>query len=255
MLFFLGTDMVHWVHKVQFPLFLNRLQLAERVTIPQAICATAIDSGAFTELSREGRFTFTAQSYVDLVRRYREKNTLAWATIMDWMCEPFITAKTGKTIREHQQRTLDSFFSLTALATEINWIPVLQGFHYDDYFDHARQYEAAGVDLRKLYPVGLGSICRRQGTYEAEEIIHGLWKAGYHLHAFGMKLTGLIRVARYLTSADSMAWSFNARKNPPLPGHTHQHCSSCLEWAVRWRDKAIRQIEQGMKRKREPRLF
>jgi hypothetical protein len=30
---------------------------------------------------------------------------------MDWMCEPFMLAKTGLSVREHQQRTVTNYLN------------------------------------------------------------------------------------------------------------------------------------------------
>ncbi len=38
-----------------------------------------------------------------------------------------------------------------------------------------------------------------------------------------------------LESADSMAWSYDARRAPALAGCTHRNCANCLEYALRWR--------------------
>jgi hypothetical protein len=65
--------------------------------------------------------------------------------------------------------------------------------------------------------VGVGSVCKRNGTPEQIEAvldaIHNV-RPDLRLHGFGVKLTslrsGLIRSRLY--SADSMAWSFAARK-------------------------------------------
>ena len=35
-----------------------------------------------------------------------------------------------------------------------------------------------------------------------------------------------------------MAWSYAARRQPPLPGCTgHKNCANCLTYATRWRAK------------------
>jgi hypothetical protein len=103
-------------------------------------------------------------------------------------------------------------------------------------------YESAGIDLRALPAVGVGSICRRQGTIEAVEILGRLSAVSDHLHAFGMKITGIKNAAHSVATADSMAWSFSARREQPLPGHTHLNCANCLEYALGWRARVIHQI-------------
>jgi hypothetical protein len=193
-----------------------------------------------------GEWQTTPQEYVDKARRLRDAGAkLGWCAVQDWMCEPFILAKTGKTLADHQRLTIESYFTLRDLEPSLNWVPVLQGWRYDDYFAHAEQYAAAGVQLRKLMLVGVGSICRRQHTTEAEEIIRDLAGAGLKLHGFGFKLQGLIRCSRWLASADSMAWSFQARRSPPLPGHTHKSCANCMTYALQWREKVLNSITRG----------
>jgi hypothetical protein len=100
--------------------------------------------------------------------------------------------------------------------------------------------DTAGVDLPSLPLVGLGSVCRRQHTKMAEDLVRRLHGDGVSVHAFGFKLQGLRNAARYLASSDSMAWSLDARRSPPLPGCTHRRCNNCLTYALWWRGKALR---------------
>lgn len=72
--------------------------------------------------------------------------------------------------------------------------------------------------------------------------LHGL---GLRLHGFGIKKQGLELCADYLTSADSMAWSFDARRTYPLPGCTHKSCQNCLRYALRWRADLLAPLAQG----------
>ncbi len=68
---------------------------------------------------------------------------------------------------------------------------------------------------------------------------------GVHLHAFGVKSTGLRHFALPLVSADSLAWSLDARHSSPLPGHRHRSCANCLTYALAWRDRLIRRLDHG----------
>jgi hypothetical protein len=53
------------------------------------------------------------------VRRYRDEiGCLDWAAPQDWMCEPFILAKTGLSVREYR-RTVASYLRLTELAPDL----------------------------------------------------------------------------------------------------------------------------------------
>jgi hypothetical protein len=106
-------------------------------------------------------------------------------------------------------------------------------------------YDATGVDLSRFPVVGLGSVCRRQSTREAERIIMQLSQMGVQLHGFGFRTTGLRCVARLLASADSMAWSYEARYRPALLGHHHRCCNNCPEFALRWYNRVIHTIEHA----------
>ena len=67
------------------------------------------------------------------VRRYRDEiGGLEWAAPMDWMCEPFMLAKTGLTVAEHQARTVANYLELRSLAPELPFVPVLQGWSLDN---------------------------------------------------------------------------------------------------------------------------
>lgn len=89
-------------------------------------------------------------------------------------------------------------------------------------------FHRAGVDLAAEPLVGLGSVCRRQATAEIERIVTTLAGQGLRLHGFGVKTAGLGRYGWAPHSADSLAWSYAARREPALPGHRHKNCANCL---------------------------
>ena len=157
--------------------------------------------------------------------------------------------KTGLTVRDHQVRTVDSYLELQQLAPELPWLPVLQGQVLDDYRRHVDLYAAAGIDLRTVPLVGLGSVCRRQQTMEAVRLIQGLASLGVRLHGFGLKVTSLLRTRECLASADSVAWSLDGRY--PEGGRCkrvrdHAHCANCLDYALLWRQRLLDRLNQGM---------
>lgn len=239
MRFFLGTHHPDWLAKTAVPLFISRRRLTGRKTFPRALGGWALDSGGFTELSMHGRWTVTPQEYVADARRFREEvGSMEWAAPQDWMCEPAMLEKTGKTITEHQRLTVDNLLDLRTLAPDLPFIPVLQGWEQADYHRHVDMYERAGVCLEREPVVGLGSVCRRQNMDDAAEIVRSL--SPLRLHGFGFKLTGLANVGELLASADSMAWSYSGRRSSPLPGHTHKNCANCMEYAMQWREKVMR---------------
>jgi hypothetical protein len=155
-------------------------------------------------------------------------------------------ARTGKSIDEHQALTTESLLALRAAAPEVPWLPVLQGWAVEDYVRHARRYEQEGVSLAGEARVGVGSVCRRQATRQAADIFVTLSSAGLRLHAFGVKLTGLRRFGASLESADSMAWSFQARKQGVrMEGCAHARCNNCMRWALEWNRTSVGVIADG----------
>lgn len=241
--FYLGVHRAHWLAKADVPLFVSARQLRPRKSYPRATCDWALDSGGFTELTMHGRWTVTPAQYVAEVQKWSaEVGRLGWAAIQDWMCEEVILAKTGLTVTQHQGRTVANYLELQQLAPEQPWVPVLQGWEPDDYRRHVDMYTNAGVDLSALERVGIGSVCRRQHTLTVCDLVLSLAAAGLKLHAFGFKRTGLARVWQSLASSDSMSWSYQARRNKPLPGHEHTNCANCLDYALQWQQGLLSRL-------------
>ena len=250
--FYLGTHMANWLWSpaADFPLFVSHRRLAKLRTLRSATRGWALDSGGFTELSSYGGWQTSPADYAVAVARYdREIGQLEWAAPQDWMCEPWITAKTGLTVGEHQARTVENFLALTSLWPQYSdedapFMPVLQGWALADYERCASRYAAAGVRLEEYPVVGLGSVCRRQNTGEIGAIVATFtpWLA---LHGFGVKTGGLVAYGARLTSADSMAWSLDGRRSAPLPGHRHKNCANCLSYASLWRARLLAQVEDA----------
>lgn len=192
--FYLGTYLPHWLASSTFPLFVSHKRLARYKRLPVARYRWALDSGAFSELAACGRWTLTPEAYVVAVRTHRDEiGRLDWAAPQDWMWEPFILAKTGLSVEEHQRRTVDNYLQLKALAPDLPFVPVLQGWDLADYLRCAALHEAAGVDLAAEPLVGVGSVCRRQATAQIGYLIEQL-SARFALHGFGCKTQGLIRL-------------------------------------------------------------
>lgn len=232
--------------QVDIPLFVSHKRLVRYKRLPVARTSWALDSGAFSELSRHGRWTLSPADYVTAVRRYRDQiGQLAWAAPQDWMCEPHIVAATGLSVREHQERTVANLVKLRALAPDLPFIPVLQGWTLGDYLRCVELYRRQGIDLCGEPLVGLGSVCRRQATAEIGEIVETLAGLGLRLHGFGVKISGLRRYGQYLMGADSMAWSFHGRHIGPCqhrrPGHSQPISeANCLPFALQWHKSVVR---------------
>jgi hypothetical protein len=243
--FYLGTHEPSWLRRTDVPLFISHRRLARlRRGLPEARGPWALDSGGFTELADHGRWLTSPATYAAAARRYQDEvGRLEWAAPQDWMCEPFMVDKTGLTIADHQARTVASVLELRALAPDVPFAPVLQGWELDDYLRCVDLYADAGVDLAAEPIVGIGSVCRRQATDQITTIVWTLARLGIRLHGFGVKTLGVTAYAHDLRSADSMAWSYNARRHEPLPGCGHSSCANCLRWALRWRGALLERLE------------
>lgn len=240
--FYLGTTMPAWLRTSQHPLFISHKRLTRYKTLPQAKTNWCLDSGGFTELTQHGTWTIPPQDYIQAVKRYEQHiGKLDWCAPQDWMCEPWIINKTGKTIRQHQQNTVNSYIQLAEHLGNLV-IPVLQGWELDDYLHCVDIYNNAGIDLTQHHTVGLGSVCRRQNTNQITQIVQKLYSLGIKLHGFGVKTTGLKHYANKLVSADSMAWSFSGSKQRPCPQTGNRTCSTCWHYAVQWRNKILTQL-------------
>jgi hypothetical protein len=159
------------------------------------------------------------------------------AVAQDYMCEPFMLAKTGLTVADHQRLTIERYDDLVAELDRLFGgkcpfpvMPVLQGYDPADYVRHIRAY---GDRLKPGMWVGVGSVCKRNGTpekiVEVLEAIHAEFP-GLKLHGFGVKQTSLLHPAvRFLLdTADSMAWSFAARKQG-RDGNSHLEAKAFVE--------------------------
>lgn len=243
MRFLLGTHQPSWLARLSVPLFVSHRRLARLRRLPEATAGWALDSGGFSELLMFGAWRTTCRDYAAAVHRYRDHvGRLEWAAPQDWMCEPSMLAKTGRSIAQHQAATIASVLDLRGRVDGVRVIPVLQGWTLADYFACVDRYQAAGIDLANEPLVGLGSVCRRQATTEIAAIVSELARAGLALHGFGIKTRGLGTYGRHLASADSMAWSYNARRHRPLPGCRHRSCANCPRWALQWRQTVLRRV-------------
>jgi hypothetical protein len=174
-----------------------------------------MDSGAFSEIFLHGGYRHDVQEYAGQIARWSCCGNLVRAVAQDWMCEPDMLQRTGLSIKEHQRLTVERYDQLLeAMTCDVEIMPVLQGFAPEDY---VRCIELYGDRLTHGMWVGVGSVCKRNGTpgqIEAVlDAIHNV-RPDLRLHGFGVKLTslasGLIRARLY--SADSMAWSYAARR-------------------------------------------
>lgn len=172
-----------------------------------------LDSGAFSQIYRYGEH-MTTKEYAAQIKRWARCGKLVAAVTQDYMCEPFILQRTGKTILEHQQMTIERYKQLLALVDSVYIMPVLQGYETEDYLHHIDLY---GGLLKPGMYVGVGSICKRNSSIlSIIEILKAIKRKrpDLKLHGFGLKLTALENktIRDMLYSCDSMAWSYAARR-------------------------------------------
>lgn len=249
MRFYLGTHRPWWLWQDTPPLCVPRQQLEKRKlsNLDPATGPWFMDSGGFTELNKHGRWTVTPEEYAELATVVHARvGNLDWIAPQDWMCEPQVIAKTGLSVREHQERTVANGLRLRELAPELPWRYVLQGYTVDEYLHCYDLYRQAGVDLAAEELVGVGSVCRRQNTDEIHDVFRELHGLGLRMHGFGVKSQGFRKYARYLTSADSLAWSYRARREQaPMPGcegRGHINCANCLRFAKHWYGERVAEL-------------
>lgn len=182
---------------------------------PIGSAAWIMDSGAFTEIATHGRYRQGVEDYAAEINRWSYPGSgLVAAVAQDYMCEPFIVEKTGLSVAEHQRLTIERYDALLPLVSGTYVMPVLQGYTIADYLSHLDQY---GERLGQGAYVGVGSVCKRNVDIRQIEAILSAIKRrrpDLRLHGFGLKVTSLSSgvVRDLLHSADSMAWSFAARK-------------------------------------------
>lgn len=157
MQFYLGTHHPAWLASAPVPLFVSDRRLRGYKRLPRAGVSWALDSGGFTELFQHGSSQQgpTPAQYVAQIRRYYDEvGKLDWAASQDWMCEPWILKKTGLSIAEHHDRTVDNYVRLRDLAVaadvpeDLIW-PTAQEWEPDDFLRCVDRYYRAGVDLSR----------------------------------------------------------------------------------------------------------
>ncbi len=244
----LGTHQPSWLARTRLPLFVSFSRLSTYQRPPRAIGNWALDSGAFTELYRHREWRWSAEQYASDVRRFsQEAGRLEWASIQDWICTPAVLRKTGLSVSLHQENTVRSLLQLRRFAPDVNWLPVLQGWDLQSYFAHAKMYAGAGVSLQHEMLVGVGSVASRQRDPMLPELFRELHQLGLRLHAFGLSAQGLRRVHQYLCSADSMVWSYIARRRKIKHRKccaNHSICNNCLMFAVSWRRNLLAELHE-----------
>lgn len=173
-----------------------------------------MDSGAFTTIAKHKGYPQPVSEYADQIRRWKHNGELLAAVSQDYMCEKYMLSLTGLTVEDHQRLTIERYDALIAEDTGVYIMPVLQGYSPGEYVRHIRQY---GDRLKPGMWVGVGSVCKRNANIMAIWMVLDAIKDArpdLRLHGFGLKKTSLQEpiIRNLLESADSMAWSFAARR-------------------------------------------
>lgn len=163
-----------------------------------------IDSGAFTKLAKHGCYPEPVEVYAAQLHRLHTQAVvqIAVASCQDYMCEPFMLAKTGLTVLDHQRLTIERY---DALVDELDRLfdgvvpfkvlPVLQGFTIADYLRHIDMY---GDRLTLGMWVGVGSVCKRQGRPAViEDLLCAIKEVrpDLRLHGFRCETDGAAKLA------------------------------------------------------------
>lgn len=263
--FYTGAHHPNWLNETTIPLSLSATTLARYRTTGDRwpIRGTsgapwAGDSGAYAALmlatDGDGHpWSLDYESYGGLWLRITDEigRRPDFIAPQDWPCEPAVRARTGLTVRDHQEFTTASYLQLAEGFPWLPWIPVLQGWASADYLRHADAYERAGVDLTNCHRVGVGSICRRGSQRHVAAVLEVLAPLGLRLHGFGASINALRIAGHHLASSDSQAWSATARRehirldNCQHPGD----CRNCLTWAGAYRDRVALALRDGDRRR------
>ncbi|MCG5460829.1 hypothetical protein MED01_004255 [Micromonospora sp. MED01] len=263
---YLGIHMPSWLANERLadvPVFISRRTFMDRrtgryrKTFPRAVGRYAVDSGGFTELKDFGKWTISADEYIEFLERLQEETgPYDFAAPRDRMCEPAVITGgtfaglhfvgTGLTLEQHLELTAEDGVDMRQRAPHLRTMLVLQGWRKKDYHRCWDLYEQAGIDLTKEPVVGIGSVCRRQHMDEAADILDSLWDRGLrNMHGFGFKITGLRTCWEQLATADSMSWSKDGRhtpgcQHPPYArGKEPKNEANCLRFALEWRNRNI----------------
>ncbi|MFD6071009.1 deazapurine DNA modification protein DpdA family protein [Amycolatopsis lurida] len=261
--FLTGTHEPSHLAQAGVGLFVSDTRLRHRKTLPRAIARVAYDSGGFSQLQKEGNWdSLPPRAYVARLRRYRDEiGHMLWVSPQDWMCEDAIIRGgwhggqwfhgTKLTVPRHQYLTTVNAIELRSLAPELPWRLVLQGRTPDDYCRHADLYAKFGIDVTAEPLVCVGSVCRLQSTVLAGQILRAVRRYGVpRIHGFGFKTLGLIKHHAYIDSADSLAWSDDARRlghpTPDCPRPHVKNCANHLHYLLSWRTALAEKLRRRL---------
>jgi hypothetical protein len=211
--FFVGVHQPCDAHRVNAA-FISIHRIAKRIAA-FLVGDWIMDSGAFSTILKHGGYPDPPEVYAAQIKRWSKNGNLLAAVSQDYMCEAHMLAITGLTVLDHQRLTIERYDKLMACdLAGVYLMPVLQGYTPAEYVRHLEMY---GDRLARGAWVGVGSVCKRNGDPAAiEEVLLAIKRVrpDLRLHGFGIKTTALRSaiVRALLWTADSMGWSYAARK-------------------------------------------
>lgn len=170
------------------------------------------DSGGYHHMATgSGEYERPDEDYLDYIHEHEPE---LWA-LRDYPCEDDLLEDLGRTVADHQERTLNRHIDLLDAAerrgTPGEPLAVLQGWTARQYLTHLDMLRDHGC-LTEY--VCIGTLCRRDADRQIAGIIRAVDDAvggGHRVHAFGVKKSVLRfrEVLEAIDSADSQAadWS------------------------------------------------
>lgn len=174
-----------------------------------------VDSGGYSLMLETGEHG-PVSDYFEYVR----EQGAAVAALQDYPCEPEILKEYGRSVRDHQERTVERAAENLAYiqdhGIDADPMAVLQGWEVDDYLRCIDRFRDMGVLTDRI---GIGSVCRRGAATEIREIVTAVADElpDHELHAFGVKqsILNYPDAREALDSVDSAAWYFGSYQGKP----------------------------------------
>jgi hypothetical protein len=256
---FVGVHMPHWLAHMRHPAMVSRSRLGygkRRSPWPRSAVPWALDSGAYLEVVRHGRWRFTSAQWAEEVRQHAgQLGTPMFVAALDWVCAPAATDRSGKSVSWHIAATVDSYCELAALLngpTDPYVLPTLQGSDPRQYEESLFRFFDAGVDVCRLPLVGVGSLAGRRDPLDVLWRVATVAEFGVgNIHAFGVHGVGRLgAVAHRVVSCDSMNWSLVGRKLLKAASCTHggSQENNCAVWMEQWADHVCADLAASVHR-------
>lgn len=264
LLFFVGVHQVSDAHQVDYAcVSLNRV-VGRKSAFRPAKKGTLFDSGAFTTINRDGEYRESPEGFAARAASWVRRTPRTMGVVsQDYMCEPAVLRITGLTVADHQRLTIERYDAILAawraifgrqLAADEHGphappiIPVLQGWTVEDYLSHIDQY---GERLTPGTWVGVGSVCKRQGSVAViEDILTAIKRRrpDLRLHGFRREADGAAKPAGAPAAVHRRQHGVELRRPQSRPGRQQHQGGHRLRGAGAVAAKRARAIPLGLRR-------